>query len=125
MESTQEPREGIVSASVKGMSSVLEALNAPNGSLDELLEKSFGEPNAWSTTCIDAYMESFHNHWAIIHGPTFNLDRDPLAISASVIMIGCWLQYPKVADELVLAVHERLVDKLFGELVCHITPLSW
>ncbi|RDW91665.1 hypothetical protein BP5796_02830 [Coleophoma crateriformis] len=80
------------------------------------MESSCGKLSAWSTTCIDAYLERFHLHWPVIHSPTFDLENENLMLSASVIMIGCWLEYPKKADELVIAVHEKLVDNLLREL---------
>ncbi|RDW60601.1 hypothetical protein BP6252_11984 [Coleophoma cylindrospora] len=93
----------------------MNAVNASNGALNELIENSCGGLSAWSTACIDAYLEYFHPHWPVIHSPTFDLDSDNLMLSASVIMIGCWLEYPK-ADELVIAVHEKLVDNFLREL---------
>lgn len=125
MSSPQRSQDGVESACIRGMRSVLKALNASHGSLNELTEKSCGELSIWSTTCIDAYLKHFHPHWPIIHSPTFELDSDTLVVSASVVMIGCWLEYPESTDELVITVHEKAVDKLFRELVWNLVALSW
>ncbi len=114
----------MLSAGTRGMRSVLEALNASHSSFHELLEEPCGDFEAWSTTCVDAYMEHFHIHWPVLHGPTLSLNRDPLTVSASVLMIGCWLEDPKSADELIIMVHEKLIDEMFEELVWNPVALS-
>jgi hypothetical protein len=83
------------------------------------------EVRTWFTSCCESYFAHLHHHWPVVHAPTFNEESDPLALSAVVIILGCWLQeVPDDAKELAVQVHGLLVKSHIQDIVRHfLSPL--
>ena len=117
------PEDSEPSIGTAGASFVLKSIQKSAN----LFKKPLGEPpadvEAWCTACSEAYWEQVHDHWSVLHQPTFSLESDPLAVTASMVIIGCWFNGPRDASDLVVNVHMRLVDNFFEELVRHHTTL--
>lgn len=70
-----------------------------------------------STAHSKLYFKHFHHRWPILHAPTFDEDSDPFVITASVSMIGAWLEGSKESKDLALTIHDRLMNHALQKLV--------
>ncbi|KAF4970422.1 hypothetical protein FSARC_2542 [Fusarium sarcochroum] len=71
---------------------------------------------SWIEANSKEYFGRFHNTWPILHAPSyFPLDAS-LIVAVSVVMISCWLKSPDEFGEVVMQVHEALMDK-FSEWI--------
>lgn len=73
--------------------------------------------SAWVSTRHVSYYDHFHPHWPILHRPTVNEQGDPLIVTATVVLIGTWLEKPKGTTQLILETHKALVDQIFEQIV--------
>jgi hypothetical protein len=69
-----------------------------------------------SNSCTQLYFTHFHPRWPILHAPTFDEQHYPFVITASVAMIGSWIEGSEESRELALTIHDRLVNHLFLKL---------
>ena len=101
-----------------GMEAVYETLIAGYSSLNEVLQESH-VLRAWVADSSAAYFKDLHIRWPVLHAPTFDMKQDPLPLTATVCMIGTWLQSPPTsADRLyALRVHEFLVQGFLQDIV--------
>ncbi|KAE8443773.1 hypothetical protein EG329_001367 [Mollisiaceae sp. DMI_Dod_QoI] len=113
---TKAPEDGETSIGTIGASFLLKSIQKSTN----LFKKPLGEPpvdaEPWCTASFDTYWEQVHDHWPLLHQPTLSLESDPLAVTASVVIIGCWFKGPGNASDLIVNTHERLVDKFLEEL---------
>lgn len=70
-----------------------------------------------STTHSKLYFKHFHHRWPIIHAPNFNEETDPFVVTASVSMIGAWLEGSEESRDLALTIHDRLTIHLLQKMV--------
>jgi hypothetical protein len=105
----------------KGIELILRGLTSspPKSSIQAMEESEqwSDDMSAWVTACPKPYFERFHHHWPVLHAPVFDLESEPLIIAASVIVISLWLQGSKDMMDLVLNIHNVLMDKFFQEMV--------
>jgi len=66
----------------------------------------------------ELYVDHFHYRWPIIHVPSFDKGDDPYVLSASVEMIGAWLQGSGSSKMVALTLHDRLTNHIFQRMVC-------
>jgi hypothetical protein len=66
----------------------------------------------------ELYLDHFHHRWPIIHIPSFEKEGDPYVLTASVEMIGAWLQGSLTSKTVALTLHDRLSNHIFQRLVC-------
>ncbi|KAH8886319.1 hypothetical protein GQ53DRAFT_844873 [Thozetella sp. PMI_491] len=106
-----EPSIGIAGASFL-LESILKSENIFKDSLGERPDHA----EAWCAACSKAYWGQVHDHWSLLHPPTFSLDSDPVVVTAPMLILGCWFDGPQESSELIVDTHTRLVDILFEEL---------
>lgn len=75
------------------------------------------EFTTWLSVRRDLFFDHFHPHWPIIHRPTFDEQKEPLIISATMVTIGVWLEKSITTQPLVYEIHKTLVGQLFEQLV--------
>ncbi|ORY55707.1 uncharacterized protein BCR38DRAFT_452225 [Pseudomassariella vexata] len=78
--------------------------------------KASDELKYWVSSCSTLYFERFHPHWLILHAPSFDIETESLAVSASIVMIASWLEGSEDSMDLALATHNLLVDRFFVEM---------
>jgi hypothetical protein len=66
----------------------------------------------------ELYLDHFHHRWPVIHIPSFEKGDDPYVLTASVEMIGAWLQGSCSSKMVALTLHDRLTNHIFQRLVC-------
>lgn len=66
----------------------------------------------------ELYLNQFHHRWPIIHIPSFEKGDDPYVLTASVEMIGAWLQGSCPSKMAALTLHDRLTYHIFQQMVC-------
>lgn len=75
------------------------------------------EFRVWVSACCNSYFERFHLYWPVLHRHSFDEQGDPLIVSATVVLIGAWLQGPEATKPLILETHKILVDHLLEQMV--------
>lgn len=65
----------------------------------------------------ELYLNCFHHRWPIIHIPSFEKEDNASALSASVEMIGAWLDGSHSSKSLALTLHGRLTNHIFQRMV--------
>jgi hypothetical protein len=66
----------------------------------------------------ELYIDHFHYRWPIIHIPHFDKGDNPYVLTASVEMIGAWLQGSCSSRMVALTLHDRLTNHIFQRMVC-------
>jgi Fungal specific transcription factor domain len=103
-----------------GMEAIYELVVTEKTSLEGAIESD--ELKESVTKYLEIYFKNFHVRWPILHAPTFDMDIDtiPLSLSASVCVIGAWLQHNANWTErfYTLRVHDILLQRLLRSLVC-------
>jgi hypothetical protein len=66
----------------------------------------------------ELYLDHFHHRWPIIHIPSFEKGDAPYMLTASVEMIGAWLQGSSPSKMVALTLHDRLANHIFQRMVC-------
>ncbi|CAM1508856.1 Fc.00g025950.m01.CDS01 [Cosmosporella sp. VM-42] len=101
-----------------GMEGIYEMLVAGHSSLNEVLQESH-ELKAWVAKSGAAYLQYFHIRWPVLHAPTLEIEQDPLLLTATVCMIGAWLQGPEISVDrfYALRVHEFLLQRFLQDIV--------
>ncbi|KAH8674221.1 hypothetical protein BX600DRAFT_547793 [Xylariales sp. PMI_506] len=101
-----------------GMGAIHEALIAGHPSLKKVMQLS-RESSERVHACSRAYLEDFHIRWPVLHAPTFNVEHDPLPLTAAVCMIGTWFRAPTISIDrfYALRVHEFLVQRFLQDIV--------
>jgi hypothetical protein len=66
----------------------------------------------------ELYLDHFHHRWPIIHIPSFEKEDGPYVLTASVEMIGAWLQGSCSSKTIARTLHDRLTNHIFQRLVC-------
>jgi hypothetical protein len=79
--------------------------------LPPLLPKSFSSLHA------TLYFTHFHHHWPILHASMFDENGDPFVLTASVSMIGAWLEGTTESRKLAITLHDRLMNHVLQRLV--------
>ena len=75
-------------------------------------------PNSVTKEHYELYLDNFHHRWPIIHIPSFEKGDDPYMLTASVEMIGAWLQGSCPSKAVALTLHDRLANHIFQRMVC-------
>lgn len=65
----------------------------------------------------ELYLDLFHHRWPIIHIPSFEKGDEPYVLTASVEMIGAWLQGTCPSKLVALTLHDRLINHIFQRMV--------
>lgn len=102
------------------MKGIYELLLAGKSSLEGAMENVEGMKGCVSKYT-ETYLRCFHLRWPILHAPTLNIEiyNMPVPLSASVCLIGAWLQDNVGRNERcnVLKVHETLLERLLQSVV--------
>jgi len=106
-----------------GIDAIHELLSAEQTSLEATIQES-DQWHGWLNKCLDAYLKKFHVRWPLFNAPTFDLMTAPLHLTASVCVIGVWLQVSAASTERfwALRVHEVLQHRLLNILVGALHP---
>ncbi|KAF4438029.1 hypothetical protein F53441_12881 [Fusarium austroafricanum] len=64
----------------------------------------------WIEANSKEYFGRFHDTWPILHGPSYVLVEYSVLVSVSVAMISCWLRNPDEYQDVVLQLHESLMN---------------
>jgi hypothetical protein len=101
-----------------GIEAIYELLVTEKSSLEGAVQES-DELQEWISTCLETYFKNFHLRWPILHAPTFDVITVSLPLTASVCVIGEWLQNSAEWTERVgaLRMHEILLERLLHNLV--------
>ena len=75
-------------------------------------------PKSITKESYELYLDHFHHRWPIIHIPSFEKGGDPYVLTASVEMIGAWLQGSCTSKMVALTLHDRLSNHVFQRMVC-------
>ncbi|KAK9783892.1 putative C2H2-type domain-containing protein [Seiridium cardinale] len=101
-----------------GMEAIYETLIAGYPSLSEVLRKL---PNlrAWVTESSAAYLRTFHTRWPVLHAMSLDIENDPLPLTATICMIGTWIQSPTISVDrfYALRVHEFLLQRFLQDMI--------
>ncbi len=72
----------------------------------------------WFEACCQRYFEHLHHRWPIVHSTLFEIDSEPLSLSATIIILGCQLQeVENGVKDVTVQVHEILVRRFCQEIV--------
>jgi hypothetical protein len=101
-----------------GIDAIYELLVADKSSLEGAVQES-DELQKWVAKCLKTYFNNFHLRWPILHAPTFDVLTVSLPLTASVCVIGSWLQNTAECTERfgALRMHEILLQRLLHNLV--------
>lgn len=101
-----------------GMETIYEALLAGSSSLHEIMLRS-RELRAWVAESSATYLRDFHVRWPALHAPTFDIEHDPLPLTATVCMIGAWFRGPTISGDrfYALRVHEFFLQRFLQGIV--------
>lgn len=66
---------------------------------------------------LDAFFESFHHRWALIHRPSWEEKNNETPLIAAMKMIGAWLHGTQESREHAVRVHEKLMENVMARLV--------
>ena len=67
--------------------------------------------------CYELYFLHFHHRWTIFHPSTYD-PCNPNMLTASIVVIGAWLEGSCEAKEYAIKAHITLMDEIFIKLVC-------
>ena len=89
--------------------------DAPTAPFEDVIVQS--SCHEFHKRCHALYFLHFHHRWTIIHRPTYN-QYDLNILTASIVLIGAWLEGSHEAKEYAISTHVTLMDDLFMKLVC-------
>ncbi len=72
----------------------------------------------WFAASCESYYKDFHQHWPVVHVPTFDYESEPSALLATVAMIGNWYRAPNEMKDSIRGMQSFLLVILSEELVC-------
>jgi hypothetical protein len=65
------------------------------------------------------YFDKFHDHWPIVHAPTYdNYEEGSTMIMPAILMIGGWIEGTSTSCSWALELYARLTNYIIYELVC-------
>ncbi len=65
----------------------------------------------------ELYLDHFHHRWPVVHIPSFEKEDVPYLLTASVEMIGAWLQGSCESKSVALTLHDRLTNHILNRMV--------
>jgi hypothetical protein len=74
-------------------------------------------PKSFSSLHLKLYFTHFHHHWPILHASMFDENDDPYVLTASVSMIGAWLEGTTESRKVATTLHDRLMNHVLQRLV--------
>lgn len=72
----------------------------------------------WWDLCYESYCADFHNHWPVLHAPSWTESEHSILLEASVAVVATWSRDgpESVLSHTALKVHERIVDLAIWQL---------
>ncbi|PNY25464.1 Uncharacterized protein TCAP_04596 [Tolypocladium capitatum] len=105
-----------VFATKSALQSILGAVASSSGKAPNPATQPSAVPKSWLTACVESYLGSFHDRWPILHGPSVDATTDSVALVASVVMINSWLHHDRSLREVIMEIHNHLVEQSFRQL---------
>lgn len=115
--SASSEHEGFTTKSA--LQSILRAVASRSGKAPDAATQPSAVPKSWLVACVESYFGNFHDRWPILHAPSLDETTDSVALIASVVMINSWLHYDRGLREVIMEIHNHLVEQSFRQLVSH------
>lgn len=98
----------------QALQQILREFDKPSAQREPMRATSY--PKQLMQAVFDQYVEHFHPHWVLVHGPTYEYFEQPFESAAAVFLIGafCWNQADKS-----LEMDQTPFFQIHGKLMAH------